>query len=113
MSQSPILTHDVLSKGNFGNITLDMFIDISGKPGIMEHIQLNQSCILEDINAYMALFKEFYNVFIWSYEEIPGIDSSIIVHEIKTYPDAKTVRQKLRPGHPRNIVVIRLKLKNC
>ena len=31
MSQSTILTHDVLSEGNFGNITLTMFIDISEK----------------------------------------------------------------------------------
>jgi hypothetical protein len=29
MSQSPILTHHVLSKGNLGNITLTIFIDIS------------------------------------------------------------------------------------
>jgi hypothetical protein len=27
-----------------------------------------------------------------------GIDPSIIVHEIKTYPGVKPVRQKLRPG---------------
>ena len=57
MSQSPILTHDVLSEGIFGNITLTLFVDILEKSSIMEHIQLTQSCSLEEIKDYMALFK--------------------------------------------------------
>lgn len=92
MSQSLILTHDVLSKGNLGNITLSMFINISEKLRVVENIQLGQSCSLNEIKAYMTLFKEFCDVFAWNYEEMPGIDPSIIVHEIKTYPDAKHVR---------------------
>jgi hypothetical protein len=31
---------------------------------------------------------------------MPGIDLDIIVHEIKTYLDAKPVQQRLRPVHP-------------
>ena len=57
MSESPILTHDVLSEGIFGNITLTLFVDILEKSSIMEHIQLTQSCSLEEIKDYMALFK--------------------------------------------------------
>ena len=34
----------------------------------------------------MALFKKLKDVFAWTYEEILGIDPSIVVHEIKTYP---------------------------
>ena len=30
---------------------------------------------------------------------MPGIDPDIIVHEIKTYPNAKPVRQRLRSVH--------------
>ena len=36
-------------------------------------------------------------MFTWSYEEMPGIDPNIVKHEIKMYPDAKPIRQKLRP----------------
>ena len=36
-------------------------------------------------------------MFAWSYEDIPGIDPSIIEYEIWTYPDAKLVQQKNRP----------------
>jgi hypothetical protein len=39
----------------------------------------------------MDLFKEFHDVFSWSYEEMLGIDLKIAEHEITTYPDAKPV----------------------
>ena len=32
---------------------------------------------------------------------MPGIDPSIVVHDIKAYPTAKPVRQKLWQVHPR------------
>lgn len=40
-----------------------------------------------------------------------GIDPLIIVHEIKTYPGEKTVRQKLHPVHPRKIVAIKVEVE--
>ena len=55
----------------------------------------------------MALFKEFIDVFSWTYEEIPGIDPFIVVHEIKTYPGAKPVQKKLCQVHLRKAVAIR------
>ena len=38
---------------------------------------------------------------------MPGIDPSIIVHEIKTYPDAKPIRQRLQHVHPRKVAAIK------
>ena len=35
------------------------------------------------------------------------IDPSIVVHEIKTYPTAKPVRQKLRQVHPQKAAAIK------
>ena len=77
----------------------------------MENIQLGQSCNLTKIKAYTTLFKEFCDVFAWSYEEIPMIDPSIIVHEIKTYPDAKPVLQKLCLVLPRKTTSIKVEVK--
>ena len=31
---------------------------------------------------------------------MPGIDPKILIHEIKTYPHAKPIRQRLRPINP-------------
>lgn len=41
-----ILMENVLSEGNLGYITLTMFIGISVKPGVVENIQLGQTCSL-------------------------------------------------------------------
>ena len=46
-------------------------------------------------------------MFSWSYEEMPDIDLSIVVHKIPTYPGAKPVRQCLHPMHPRKAVAIK------
>ena len=38
---------------------------------------------------------------------MPRIDPSIVVHEIKTYPGAKPVCQKLHQVHPRKEAAIK------
>jgi hypothetical protein len=42
---------------------------------------------------------------------MPGIDLEIVIHEIKTYPDAKPVRQCLRPVHPCKAAAIKLEVE--
>jgi hypothetical protein len=97
----PGSTRDVFAEGNLSNISPMIPIDISVKPGIVENVHIGASCSPEEIVTYTSLFKEFRDIFAWSYEEMSGIDPSIVVHEIKTYPGAKPVRQRLRPVHPR------------
>lgn len=48
-------------------------------------------------------------MFAWSYEEMPGIDPSIVQHEIKTYENSKPIHQKLRMISPRKEVAIKAK----
>ena len=40
-----------------------------------------------------------------------GIDPSIVVHEIKTYPFAKLVRKKLRQVDPRKAATIKAEIE--
>ena len=86
--------HD--SELNLGNISRTIPIDISVKLGIVENIHIGGSCTKDEIQTYKALFQEFRDVFAWSYEEMRGIDLAIVVHEIKTCPDAKPIWQRLR-----------------
>ena len=60
-------------------------IDISTKPGVVENIHVIVSCSPSEIDSYRSLFREFRDVFSWSYEEIPGIDTSIVEHTINMY----------------------------
>jgi hypothetical protein len=50
-------------------------------------------------------------MFDWSYEEIPSIDPRIIEHEIKTYPDAKSIHQKIHPTNPRKATTIKAEVE--
>jgi hypothetical protein len=104
-------TRDVFAEGNLSNISPTIPIDISVKPRIVENIHIGASCSPEEIVAYTSLFKEFRDIFAWSYEEMPGIDPSIVVHEIKTYPGAKPVWQHLHPIHPRKAAAIKLEVE--
>ena len=78
----------ISSEGNMGNISKKMLIDISVKTGIMENIQIRADYNPEEIVCFTSLFKEFRNVFAWSYDEIPSIDPSIFEREIKIYDNA-------------------------
>ena len=82
-----------LSEGNLRNISKTISIDISMKPRVIEHIQIGAEFSPEEIQIYTAIFKEFRDVFSWSYEEIPGIEPQIVAHEIKTYPGAHPAQQ--------------------
>ena len=86
-------------------------IDISAKPDVIEHVHVGQNCSADESEAYKALFKEFCDIFSWSYEEMLGIDPSIVVHEIKTYPMAKPIRKKLRKVHPRKAAAIKAEIE--
>jgi len=59
----------------------------------------------------MTLLKEFHDVFAWSYEEMLGIFPSIMVHEIKNYPDIKPIWKKCIPVHPQKTTTIKEEVK--
>lgn len=42
---------------------------------------------------------------------MPGIDPSIIVHEIKTDHEAKPIRQKLHLVHPQKTAIIQVEVE--
>lgn len=46
-------------------------------------------------------------MFAWSYEEIPGINLSIAVHEMPTYLHAMLIFQRLHLVHPRKTGAIK------
>jgi hypothetical protein len=87
ISTIPESAHDVFSEGNLRNISPTIPLDISVKLGIVENVHIGASCSSDEILTYTSLFKEFHDMFSWSYEEMLGIDPEIVIHEIKTYTD--------------------------
>ena len=66
----------------------------------IENVYIGAKCSHAEIQEYIELFKEFHDIFAWSYNEMPGIDPRIVEHEIKTYPNAKHNRQHLHAMNP-------------
>jgi hypothetical protein len=88
---NPLAMHTVYAEGNMAAIAEMIPIDISRTPGITENVLVGVDFSPEEIRIYTDLFKEFCDIFSWSYEEMPGIDPRIFKHEITTYPNAKLV----------------------
>jgi hypothetical protein len=108
---NPLAMHTVYAKGNMESIDKMIQIDISKTPGIVDNVFIGVDCSLEEILTYTELFKEFRDVFVYSYEEIPCIDPRIVEHEITTYPDANLVRQKLRLVNPQKATTIKAEVE--
>jgi hypothetical protein len=89
---NPLATHEVYAEGNMATIAETIPINISRTPGIMDNVFVGADCSHREIQIYTDLFKEFHDVFSWSYEEMLDIDPKIVEHEITTYPNAKPVR---------------------
>jgi hypothetical protein len=106
-----LATQEIYAEGNMTTITETIPINISRTPGIVENVFIGVDCSREEIQIYTDLFKEFCNVFAWSYEKMPGINPKIVEHEITTYPDAKPVRQKIRPVNPKKVAAIKIEVE--
>ena len=46
------------------------------------------------------LLREYSDVFAWSYQDMPGLDSEIVEHRLPLKPEYPPVKQKLRRTHP-------------
>ena len=61
--QNPILLQDTYYEGKLCNITQKNPIDISAKPGTIEHIHVGKNYSAEESEAYRELFKDFHDIF--------------------------------------------------
>ena len=79
---NPLPREGMFAEGNMVKISATIPINISINPNVVENIYIGVNCSPEEIAIYTALFKEFRDVFSWSYEEMPGTDPLIVEHEI-------------------------------
>ena len=59
-------------------------------------IKLSKSLLADQKSKYIDLFKEFQDVFSWSYEDLKSYDTSIIQHTMPLKPNQNPFKQKLR-----------------
>jgi hypothetical protein len=107
----PLDTHDNYAKVNMASISPIITNDISRTPDKIENVHISADCLTKEILIYNKLFKDFRDVFSWSYEEMLGIDPRIVEHEIITYLYAKPIRQCIRAINPRKSSAIKAEVE--
>jgi hypothetical protein len=65
-----------------------------------KELKIGTLITLEQRTTMIALLQEYADVFAWSYEDMPGLDTNIVVHKIPLEEGCKPVKQKLRRAHP-------------
>ena len=79
---NPLPREGIFAEGNMENIFSTIPINICVNPDVMENIHIGANYSPEEIAIYTALFKEFCDIFVCSYEEMPRIDPSIVKQKI-------------------------------
>jgi hypothetical protein len=74
-------------------------------------IKLSKSLPPEKKQKYIELFKEFVDVFSWSYEDLKFYDTSIIQKKIPIKEEHKPFKQKLRRINPKLMPLIEKEIK--
>ena len=46
------------------------------------------------------MLHDYVDIFSWSYEDMPGLDTDIVAHRLPTKEDFPPVKQKVRRMHP-------------
>ncbi|BFG18249.1 hypothetical protein CerSpe_045230 [Prunus speciosa] len=71
-------------------------IDLSEDPSVQKPIPISVHLTTEEKENLVSLLKEFKDVFAWSYEEMPGLNPSLVCHTLNIVPGTKPVVQPRR-----------------
>src|SRR3954466_2719325 len=71
-----------------------------GSDGNRKEVKIGASLSSEIRESLIQLLKEFSDVFAWSYQDMPGLDTSIVEHHLPLKAECPPVEQKLRRTHP-------------
>ena len=77
-----------------------------------KEVKIGTSMKKEVKEELCVLLKEFRDVFAWSYNDMPGLDTDIVQHKLPLKPECPLVRQKLRRMKPEMSLKIKEEVQN-
>lgn len=75
------------------------------------NVKIGTTLSAEERTEMIKLFTEFEDVFTWSYEDMHGLDTNMVVHRLPTHPDVKPDKQNLRRPRPEWILKVKEEVK--
>jgi hypothetical protein len=76
-----------------------------------KHANFGIDCTPEEVDQHVTLFKEYIDVFAWTYDELKAYDKTIFHHVIPLREEAKLVKQKIRMMNPKLKPLIKIELE--
>ena len=73
----------------------------------MKEVKIGSQLCLDAKKGLIDLLREYSDMFAWSYQDMPGLDSDIVEHRLSLKPECPLVKQKLRRTHPDMAVKIK------
>jgi hypothetical protein len=61
---------------------------------------LGVDCTIDEVDQYVALFKEYIDVFAWSYDDLKAYDKTIFQHIIPLREGENPVKQEDKDNEP-------------
>ena len=62
-------------------------------------VKISKNLLEKERGKLVALLKEYKDVFAWSYQEMPSLSLSLVMHKLKVDPNAKSLKQPPRKYH--------------
>nr|XP_034900655.1 LOW QUALITY PROTEIN: uncharacterized protein LOC118038417 [Populus alba] len=82
-----------------------------GNEEIKRELKIGTLITPEAKEELIALLKDYVDVFAWSYEDMPGLDTDIVVHRIPLMEGCKPIKQKLRRTHPEVLIKVKAEIE--
>ena len=70
-------------------------------------IKIGLSLPPDERSGLIDLLRSYLDVFSWSYEDMLGLDPTIVQHHLPILPHARSVKQKLRRLHPQRSLQVK------
>ncbi|RDX86765.1 hypothetical protein CR513_31854, partial [Mucuna pruriens] len=85
-------------------------IDI-GNGGSIREVKIVTTMYEDTKKELIHLLAEYMDIFAWTYQDMPQLDSKIVEHKLPLKPDHSTVKQKLKRMRPKVLLKIKEEVK--
>ena len=76
-----------------------------------KEVKIKTTLLLATKKELIDLFQDYSDVFAWSYQDMPGLDTEIVVHCLPLREECALVKQKLRRVKPEMLLKIKEEVK--
>ncbi|XP_039022787.1 uncharacterized protein LOC120155295 [Hibiscus syriacus] len=73
----------------------------------IKEVKIGTTLTVQIKQELINLLQEFKDIFAWSYQDMPGLSTDIVIHKLPINPEYKPVQQKLRRMRPEMLLQIK------